>query len=73
MDKMQNIPNEGNHETLAGQNFQGLKNEVKWSPLKIALVTLILGGSYAVLLSIAIPVAIGAFAGLLYYFNKHIF
>lgn len=85
MDKIPNIPNEGNHETLSGQNFQGINNEVKWNPLKVFLITVLLGGLYLgilfaafstgikmlIALTIAIPISLAAFIGLLQWFNRN--
>lgn len=85
MGKIPNIPNHGKEETLAGQNFQGLNREVKWNPLKVILITILLGGFYLgilfaafstgikmlIALTIAIPISLGAFIGLLYWFNRN--
>ncbi|MEL7038618.1 MAG: hypothetical protein AAFO04_23840 [Cyanobacteria bacterium J06592_8] len=38
---------------LEGQSFKHLKHEIKWTPLKIAIATIILGVPYIALLIIA--------------------
>lgn len=49
---------------LEGQSFQHLKREIKWTPLKIGIVTVILGVPYIGLLILASSIS-KVFLGLL--------
>ena len=49
---------------LEGQSFKHLKHEIKWTPLKIVIVTIILGVPYIALLVLASSIS-KVFLGLL--------
>jgi ABC-type phosphate transport system permease subunit len=85
MEKIPNVPSQSHMDKLSGDNFQGINNEVKWNPLKVILITVLLGGLYLgvlmaafstgikmlIALTIAIPISLAAFIGLLQWFNRN--
>lgn len=82
---LEGIPKDGNYEQISGSSIPAFTHEIKWSPLKIALSSLLFGGFYAVLLAIvfstgvkilisltiAIPISLATFIGLLYWYNRN--